>query len=48
MYTEFFPSCLISTSGGLSIDGESWCIEMDLSGLKVLYMSLFASVPILR
>ena len=47
MYIEFLPSCLISTSGGLSVGGGSRCIEMDLSGSKVLYMSLCASGPIL-
>ena len=39
VYIEVLPSCLISTSGGLSVDGGSRCIEMGLSGLKVLYMS---------
>ena len=48
MYIEVLPSCFISTSCGLSVDGGSRCILMGLSGSKVLHMSLFASGPILR
>ena len=47
-YIDVLPSCLISISGGLSVDGGSRYIEMGLSESKILYMSLFASGPILR
>ena len=47
MYIEFLPSCLISTSSGLSVDGRSRCIEMNLSGSKVLYMLFLLQVQYL-
>ena len=48
VYIEVLSSFYISTSGGLSVNGGSRCILKGLSGSKVLYMSLFASGPILR